>query len=143
MRKLFLTTALFAIIGLTQSFSQETKLKEVKKEMSKTEKTISFGVRGNCNMCKATIEKAVTGVKGVSAANWDKVKKKIDVTYKESKTNEIAIHNAIAAAGYDTEKVMGNKTAYNQLPGCCKYDHTMKMNQTTEVKSDDHSGHNR
>ncbi|PTM08222.1 MAG: heavy metal transporter, partial [Bacteroidetes bacterium] len=27
------------------------------------------------------------------------------------------------------------------LPGCCKYDHEMMMNQSGETKSDDHSKH--
>ncbi len=133
--------AFFAIIGLTQSFGQETKQNDEKKAISKTEKTISFGVRGNCGMCKTTIEKAANSVKGVSSAVWDKESKKIDVTFKNSKMDEMAVHNAIAASGYDTEKVMGNTEAYKQLPGCCKYDHSMKMNQTGEVKTDDHSGH--
>ena len=39
------------------------------------------------------------------------------------------IHKAIAASGYDTEKVLGNLEAYNNLPGCCQYDHSMVMNK--------------
>ena len=53
----------------------------------------------------------------------------------------MAIHNAIAASGYDTEKVAGNEEAYDGLPGCCKYDHNMAMNQSGEIKADDHSNH--
>ena len=90
---------------------------------------ISFGVRGNCGMCKKTIEKAVKAVDGVTKAVWDVDKKKIDVSFDDSKTNEMAIHHAIAASGYDTEKVMGDLNAYNNLPGCCQYDHEMVMNQ--------------
>ena len=40
-------------------------------------KDISFGVRGNCGMCKTTIEKAATSLDGVSAATWDIDKKTI------------------------------------------------------------------
>lgn len=90
---------------------------------------ISFGVRGNCGMCKKTIEKAVNAVDGVTKAVWDVDKKKIDVSFDDAKANEMAIHHAIAASGYDTEKVMGNLNAYNNLPGCCQYDHEMVMNQ--------------
>ena len=32
---------------------------------------LSFGVRGNCGMCKSTIEKAANRVDGVASANWD------------------------------------------------------------------------
>ena len=90
---------------------------------------ISFGVRGNCGMCKKTIEKAVNAVDGVTKAVWDVDKKKIDVSFDDSKTDEMAIHDAIAASGYDTEKVPGDLNAYNNLPGCCQYDHEMAMNQ--------------
>ena len=45
----------------------------------------------------------------------------------------MSIHNAIAASGYDTEKVFGNLDAYNSLPGCCQYDHEMEMNQVTKT----------
>jgi mercuric ion binding protein len=90
---------------------------------------ISFGVRGNCGMCKKTIEKAVNAVDGVTKAVWDVDKKKIDVSFDDSKTDEMAIHHAIAASGYDTEKVSGDLNAYNNLPGCCQYDHEMTMNQ--------------
>jgi mercuric ion binding protein len=46
----------------------------------------------------------------------------------------MAIHTAIAASGYDTEKVAGSEAAYKDLPGCCKYDHEMVMNVATEMK---------
>lgn len=90
---------------------------------------ISFGVRGNCEMCKSTIEKAAYGVEGVSKAVWDVDAKKIDVFFDETKTNEMAIHHAIANSGYDTEKVSANSESYKELPGCCQYDHEMMMNQ--------------
>jgi len=97
-------------------------------------KDISFGVRGNCVMCKTTIEKAATSLDGVSAATWDIDKKTILVSYDDSNTDELAIHNAIAASGYDTEKVLGNLDAYDNLPGCCQYDHEMEMNQVTKTE---------
>ena len=102
---------------------------------------ITFGVRGNCGMCKSTIEKAVNKVEGVANATWDVDKKKIDVSFDDTKTDAMAIHNAIAASGYDTEKVAGNKEAYNDLPSCCQYDHEMAMNQSGEAKGDEHSNH--
>jgi len=36
--------------------------------------TDSYGVRGNCGICKNTIEKAANSVEGVTTANWDKDK---------------------------------------------------------------------
>ena len=115
-----------------KSNNQTSTTSEISKEISSQE--ISFGVRGNCGMCKTTIEKAATSLDGVSAATWDIDKKTILVSYDDSNTDELAIHNAIAASGYDTEKVLGNLDAYNSLPGCCQYDHEMEMNQVTKTE---------
>ncbi len=98
-------------------------------ETSKTSNKLSFGVRGNCTMCKATIEKAANNVEGVFNANWSVEKKKIDVVFDASKTTEHEIHKAIANSGYDTEKIKGDTTAYDNLPTCCLYSRDMKMNQ--------------
>ena len=105
---------------------------EVVKEIAKT--AISFGVRGNCGMCKRTIEKAANSVGGVMNAIWDVNQKKIAVSFDESKVDAMAVHTAIAASGYDTEKVAGNEVAYEDLPGCCKYNHEMVMNVATDMK---------
>lgn len=144
MKKVILSVAVIAALGLTSCKNgtkneERTTTTEVSKEMAMTE--LSFGVRGNCGMCKNTIEKAVNSVEGVASANWDVDKKKIDITYDSSKTDAMALHNAIAASGYDTEKVAGNEEAYNNLPDCCQYDHGMMMNQSGEMKSDDHTTH--
>ncbi|MBT8324420.1 MAG: heavy-metal-associated domain-containing protein [Winogradskyella sp.] len=144
MKKVILSVAVIAAMGLTSCNSQtkkesKTTTTEVSKDITMTE--LSFGVRGNCGMCKKTIEKAANGVDGVAKATWDVDKKKIDVSFDDSKTNEMAIHKAIAVSGYDTEKVSGDEEAYKNLPGCCQYDHEMMMNQSDETKSDDHSNH--
>lgn len=130
-KHVILGVALLAAISFTSCKNDakqesETTPTEVTKELAMAD--LSFGVRGNCGMCKTTIEKAANAVKGVSSANWDVDKKKIDVTFDDTKTDAMAIHNAIAASGYDTEKATGNLEAYENLPGCCKYDHDMMMN---------------
>ena len=144
MKKVILSVAVIVAMGLTSCKNETKKVEdntttEVSKEIAMTD--LSFGVRGNCGMCKNTIEKAANSVEGVTAANWDIDKKKIDVSFDSSKTDAMAIHNAIAASGYDTEKVVGNEEAYKNLPNCCQYDHEMMMNQSGEIKSDDHSNH--
>jgi len=106
----------------------------VSQDIAMTE--LSFGVRGNCGMCKETIEKAANSVEGVEMATWDKTQKKIDVKFDETKTDITAIHNAIAASGYDTEEVAADKEAYSNLPECCQYDHGMMMNQLAETSED-------
>lgn len=138
MKKVILAVVIFATIGTTISYSQEKKA-EVKSETALS--TTTFGVRGNCGMCKKTIEKAANSVEGVSKAVWHKEHKSISVAYDESKTTAMAVQNAIADSGYDTEKVMGNKKAYSNLPGCCKYDHSMKMNQGNSKKTKKQTKH--
>jgi periplasmic mercuric ion binding protein len=132
MKKVILSVAVIAAMGFT-SCKNETKQEkvtttnEISKDIAMTE--LSFGVRGNCAMCKKTIEKAVISVEGVESANWDVDKKKVDVSFDDTKTDANSIHKAIAASGYDTEKVVSNEEAYDNLPDCCQYDHEMIMNQ--------------
>jgi copper chaperone CopZ len=92
-------------------------------------------------MCKKTIETAANAVEGVSSATWNVDEKYIDVSFDDTKTDAMSIHQAIAASGYDTEKVSGSEEAYKNLPGCCQYDHEMAMNQTGKPKDADDSNH--
>ncbi|MCX7549946.1 heavy-metal-associated domain-containing protein [Xanthomarina sp. F2636L] len=139
-KKVILSMAVVAAIGFTSCKNEGKQAAEttteVSSELAMTD--VSFGVRGNCGMCKKTIEKAANAVEGVSSANWDVDKKKIDVSFDDTQIDVQEIHNAIAASGYDTEKATGNLEAYDNLPGCCKYDHDMLMNQSGEVKADVH-----
>lgn len=137
MKKVILSLVFLIAISLTSCSSKAKKettttTTEVVKEMAMTD--ISFGVRGNCGMCKTTIEKAANSLEGVATATWDVDLKKIAVSFNDAKTDALSIHNAIAASGYDTETVLGNLEAYNSLPGCCQYDHEMAMNQVAEVE---------
>ncbi|MFD1162895.1 MULTISPECIES: heavy-metal-associated domain-containing protein [Hwangdonia] len=141
MKKVILSVAVIAAMGLTSCKNEakqttETTTTEVSSEIAMTD--LSFGVRGNCGMCKKTIEKAANGVAGVAKATWDVDKKKIDVSFDDTKTDAMAIHKAIAASGYDTEKATGDLAAYDNLPGCCKYDHDMMMNQSGDIKAEVH-----
>ncbi len=144
MKKVLLSIAVLAAIGMTSCKNQteeKTETSETVEEVRETAMTeTTFGVRGNCGMCKETIEEAANSVEGVTSADWSIDLKKIDVKYDDSKTNEMAIHNAIAASGYDTEKVSGSEEAYKELPNCCQYDHEMEMN-LTEPKEDDEGKH--
>ena len=142
MNKVILSIAVITSMALTGCNGQskkdvESTKTEMSKEMAMTE--TSFGVRGNCGMCKKTIEKAANSVQGVTSANWHVDEKKIDVSFDNTQTDAATIHKAIAESGYDTEKVEGNEEAYKNLPGCCQYDHNMKMNRPGETV--DHSNH--
>jgi len=93
----------------------------------------SFGVRGNCEMCKKTIETAALSVEGVVSADWSVEAKNIKVSFDGTRTNLEAIHQAIAASGYDTDQVKGSEEAYKSNPGCCQYDRAMEMSVPGEA----------
>ncbi|MBK6346366.1 MAG: heavy-metal-associated domain-containing protein [Bacteroidales bacterium] len=81
----------------------------------------TFGVSGNCEMCKDRIEKAAISVKGVDTAVWDVDSKKIAVKFYGSETDVNALQKAIALVGHDTEKYKAENDIYDGLPSCCKY----------------------
>lgn len=107
MKTILLSIVLFLGFNL-KSFSQSAP------------QTSKFKVYGNCEMCKATIEKALD-VKGVKAANWNTETKLIEVVYVPAKISEEKIHELIAASGYDTEKAKASDKVYGDLHSCCKY----------------------
>ena len=135
MKKVILSMAVIAGLAFTSCKNEakkeiKTTTTEISAAVVKT--NLTFGVRGNCGMCKMTIEKAANSVEGVASAIWDVDQKKIDISFDDGKIDAVAIHKAIAASGYDTEQVAGNEEAYDGLPGCCKYDHAMVMNVSTD-----------
>lgn len=107
--------AIMAIILGSNSYAQT-------KETSKTTsvKAETLKVSGNCNMCKATIEKAAK-VDGVTKAVWDVKTKNLSLTYDPAKTTVDQVGKKIAAAGYDNAKAKADDKAYDALPGCCQY----------------------
>ena len=123
---------LFALIGLfigygitTITNSEEVEIVDNKKaetiiELMGTE--TSFAVKGNCKMCKKTIETSALSLDGVHKANWDVKTKQINLVYDEQLVELMTIHNTIAASGYSTELVDLNQEAYDNLPLCCQYD---------------------
>lgn len=85
-------------------------------------KTEKIKVNGNCDMCKAKIEKAAKSVSGVSKAEWNKDTKVMTLEFDSDKTTGQDVENAIAAVGYDTQSKKASDASYGKLPGCCKYD---------------------
>ena len=83
-------------------------------------------VKGNCGMCEKRIEKAALAVPGVSKADWNKETKKMEVVFDDSKTNLDKIEVAIAKVGHDTKNHKATTEVYDKLPGCCKYERTVK-----------------
>lgn len=100
-------------------------------------KTESFKVSGNCEMCKARIEKAAKSVDGVSAADWNVETKMVALTFDDSKTDVSKVQEAIAKVGHDTDLHKATDEAYNKIASCCKYERVKSETKKVEkVKSD-------
>lgn len=133
---------LFTVIAATAITACSAQIKNAKTETIK--------VYGNCGMCKTTIEKAGNS-KNVSKVDWNKDTKMATITYDGTKTDKDAILKMIALAGYDSNNFLAPDAAYNNLPGCCKYERvnkadakansempkmdTMPMAKTTEINT--------
>ena len=88
---------------------------------------LTFGVRGNCGMCKSTIESATMSIEGVDTASWSTESKMISINITSEINDQFIndIHNAIAKSGYDTELSTAFDEDYDKLPMCCKYNREM------------------
>ena len=100
---------------------------------SQAQKTDTFKVYGNCDMCKHRIEKAIK--MDVIKSEWNPENKQMVVVYDPGKINNGDIQKKIAMVGHDTEKFKADDEVYKKLPGCCLYD------RKKENTHQDHSGH--
>jgi mercuric ion binding protein len=89
---------------------------------TKHNETSTFNVYGNCVMCKDRIETALLKNKNIKKATWDVKTKMLTVVYDPHMISLDAIHQLVADAGHDTDKVKATDAVYKTLPGCCKYD---------------------
>lgn len=112
--KLFIVVILVITMG-SVSYAQNTG--HSKMVMDKTEKV---KVSGNCDLCKARIEKAAK-IDGVSKADWNSKTKVLTLVYNPAKVKINDIQKKIADAGHDTPKYKAPEKVYNSLPACCKY----------------------
>jgi periplasmic mercuric ion binding protein len=115
--RIFLTVLFAGILGVTTSAQTH---EHMNMDMP-TAKTETFKVWGNCDLCKARIEKAVE-VEGVTNADWSTKTKLLTVTFDPSKTNKDVLSKNLALAGHDTEKYKATGDVYAKLPGCCQYE---------------------
>jgi copper chaperone CopZ len=112
-----LNSLMLAVFVLLSSVSANAQIKNKKTETVK--------IFGNCDMCKANIEKA-GNVKKIAQVNWDKDTRLATLTYDAAKTNSDEILKRIALEGYDSEKFLAPDSKYNTLHACCQYDRDVK-----------------
>jgi len=78
-------------------------------------------VWGNCDTCKAAIEKSCV-LKGVSQANWSKDSKLLKLKLDTTQISVSTVLESVAKAGYDNEKFYADDYAYGALGPCCQYE---------------------
>ena len=96
-----------SFFGLTIASAQQASNKS---------KKVEFAVGGNCEQCKARIEKAAYSVKGVKSANWN-IK-----SGNMTKCSESDVQKAIAKVGHDAGKERADDEVYKNLHHCCLYE---------------------
>ncbi len=80
----------------------------------------SMKVFGNCTSCKERIELALDAP-GIKSADWNIDSKELKLVYNSDKISIDEIHQLIAKAGHDTEKIKAPDSIYNTLPDCCLF----------------------
>lgn len=100
--------------------------------------TVTAKVSGNCGMCKKIIEKAGS-TKKIAEVKWDQNKEVATISYDSTKTTPDSVLKKIALAGYDNEKYLAPRDAYNKLSGCCQYERPKEA--MVKHKNDGHAGH--
>lgn len=114
----------FRVYGLAIIISIITTFSFISCKSAHAEKTSTFKVYGNCEMCKKTIETALEK-EGIYYSNWNKDSKMIKVKFDSTMYSLDQIHVLISDAGYDTETTRATEEAYKALDECCQYTRPM------------------
>lgn len=129
MKYIYLLFSVLTFVSCMNNKQPEVKVIEVPatKTAEIIKSDVTFGVRGNCGMCKSTIESATMSIEGVDTATWSTESKMISINVSTEINDQLIndIHNAIAKSGYDTELSTAVDEDYDKLPMCCKYNREM------------------
>lgn len=129
MKTIYLLFSVLTVVSCMNNKQPEVKVIEVPatKTAEIIKSDLTFGVRGNCGMCKSTIESATMSIEGVDTASWSTESKMISINVSTEINDQFIndIHNAIAKSGYDTELSTAVEEDYDKLPMCCKYNRDM------------------
>ena len=110
MKKLVATLTLVLLTSAAVSAQEKEQPKQV------------IAVKGQCEMCKKRIEKAAYSVKGVKSAQWHQDHQDIHIILDENRASIEKVHEAIAKAGHDTDKLKADDETYEKLHHCCLYE---------------------
>jgi len=84
-------------------------------------KKVQIVVDGACGMCSERIETFAILTKGVLKATYDLERQILTTEVNKETFDKNTLHQNIAKAGHNTNKIKANKEAYAKLPGCCQY----------------------
>jgi periplasmic mercuric ion binding protein len=118
MKTLKITTFYIIILVLFITFSANVQAQT--KNKTSNIQSIQIKTSAVCDMCKETIEKALSYESGVKKSNLDVKTKICTVQYDINKTTPEKIRLAISKSGYDADEVKADKKAYDKLSPCCK-----------------------
>lgn len=83
-------------------------------------KVETYAVKGECGMCKKTIEETAKKA-GATDSEWDMNTKILKVSFDSTQTSKEQILKNIASVGYDNELFTASDEVYSKLPKCCLY----------------------
>jgi outer membrane receptor for ferrienterochelin and colicins len=112
-----------------------------------SKKKNEFYVKGNCESCKARIEKAAKDA-GADSAEWNAETQTVLLNFDSKKTSSDKILKKIAEVGHDNEKYKSKDNTYKNLPSCCLYDREIPFGEANpkvhseEGEKSEHSDHN-
>ncbi|MCS3867750.1 copper chaperone CopZ [Chryseobacterium ginsenosidimutans] len=112
-----------------------------------SKKENEFYVKGNCESCKARIEKAAKDA-GADSAEWSAETQTVLLNFDSKKTSSDKILKKIADVGHDNEKYKSKDNTYKNLPSCCLYDREIPFGEANpkvhseEGEKSEHSDHN-
>ena len=73
-----------------------------------------------CGSCKKTIEKKLTGMKGLDSISVNVEEKSATVVYDTTITSLEKIEKAISMVGYDANETKADRKAQRKLDACCQ-----------------------
>ena len=97
--------------------------------------TVQIKTSAQCEMCKDRIVEELQFTKGVTAVALDVESQMLTVTFKTKKNSVENIRTIISSIGYDADEVRAEKSAHDNLPGCCQNPDFI------EPKEESHEGH--
>ena len=127
----------YLIILLISVFSLSANAQESTKKIAE----ITFEVDGVCGMCKKRIENAAMRTSGVKLAEWNVETHQLKLVYKTTKVSEDELHQAIIAAGHDTDKMKAEDSVYDQIHDCCHYRDEAVINKHKKKAASGNTAH--